>query len=216
MHGAVILAAGGHACVVYDAAVAAGMEIAGFVDAALPAGTTVVPGATVLGDEAWLGHAVQASLTCLNGLGANPDVSRRRELFLRWRERGAVFPPIVHPSAVIGRAGAIGAGTQVMAGVVLQPRVTLGQNVVVNTRASVDHDVRIGDHAFVAPGVIICGGVSIGSDAFIGAGAVLTPGVDIGAGAVIGAGAIVRHAVAAGARMYGETGPTRHDRTDRV
>lgn len=203
MNGAVILAAGGHARVVYDAALSAGVDVAGFVDAALPEGTVVLEQGRVLGTEAWL-STVGAHLPVLyNGLGANSDTARRQALFDRWVKLGARFPTLVHPSAVVGRECVLEAGAQVMAGVVMQPRVRLGVNVVVNTKASIDHDACVEAHAFIAPSVVLCGGVTIGAGAFIGAGAILAPGVRVGAGAVVGAGSVVRHPVPDGGRLLG-------------
>lgn len=199
---AVILAAGGHARVVYDAALSAGVDVLGFVDAALPVGTVVLAGGLVLGTEDWL-LTVDGPRMLYNGLGANPDITRRRALFDHWVGQGAVFPPLVHPSAVVGRECQVGDGAQVMAGVVLQARVRLGANAVVNTRAAVDHDATIGAHAFVAPGVVICGGVTVGEGAFLGAGVVIGPGVSVGAGAIIGAGTVVRKPVPDGFRLLG-------------
>jgi sugar O-acyltransferase (sialic acid O-acetyltransferase NeuD family) len=206
MSGAVILGAGGHARVVYDTALGAGVDVAGFVDAALPVDAVVLAEGRVLGSEAWLLTASSQAPLLYNGLGANPDTARRQALFERWVGRGARFPALVHPSAVVGRECAIEAGAQVMAGVVLQPRVRLGVNVVVNTRASVDHDVCIEAHAFIAPGVVLCGSVTVGTGAFIGAGAILVPGVRVGAGAVVGAGSVVRHPVPDGGRLLGRAG----------
>lgn len=209
--GATILAAGGHARVVYDAALAAGVAIAGFVDDAVPAGTVVLDQGRVLGTDDWLAASADGVWVLYNGLGANPDTARRQALYERWVSRGAVFPPLIHPSAVIGRECVLDSGVQVMAGVVLQPRVRIASNAVVNTRASIDHDVTIGPHAFIAPGVVVCGGVTVGAGAFVGAGAVLVPGVVIGAGAVVGAGTVVRHAVPAGARFVGAPGAVARD-----
>ena len=48
-----------------------------------------------------------------------------------------------------------------MAGVVIQSGSVIGDNVIVNTNASVDHDCRIGQHVHLAPGVVVCGNVCV-------------------------------------------------------
>ena len=90
-----------------------------------------------------------------------------------------------------------------MAGAVLQNRVRVGENVVINTRASVDHDVELSDHCVISPGAIISGSVKIGRGSFIGAGAVVIQGIEIGDNCVIGAGAVVRHNVKDSAIVVG-------------
>lgn len=90
-----------------------------------------------------------------------------------------------------------------MAGAVIQPDVTIGANVLINTRASVDHDCRIGDHAHLAPGTTLCGGVCVGHTTHIGAGATVIQGVQIGNRCLIGAGSLVLRDVADGKKAYG-------------
>jgi UDP-3-O-[3-hydroxymyristoyl] glucosamine N-acyltransferase len=55
----------------------------------------------------------------------------------------------------------------------------LGEGVIVNTRAVVEHDCEIGAGTHVAPGAIVLGGCRIGSCAMIGAGAVVLPGAAV-------------------------------------
>ena len=85
---------------------------------------------------------------------------------------------------MIGRQLKVQAGTQI------------GENVVVNTGALIDHDCIIGRHCFISPGVNMCGTVSVGSAAFIGAGATILPGVEVPSGCVIGAGSVVTRSLA--------------------
>ncbi len=61
----------------------------------------------------------------------------------------------------------------------------------------------LGDGAFLAPGVVLCGNVHVGDSAFVGAGAVVRERVNIGRNAVIGCGAAVVEDVAEYARVCG-------------
>ena len=65
------------------------------------------------------------------------------------------------------------------------------------------HGGRIGDHAYVSPGVIFSGEVTVEPGAFVGAGAVVLPRVTIGKGAVVAAGAVVTADVAPGTTVLG-------------
>jgi bifunctional N-acetylglucosamine-1-phosphate-uridyltransferase/glucosamine-1-phosphate-acetyltransferase GlmU-like protein len=93
-----------------------------------------------------------------------------------------------------------GEGTQLMAGVIVQPGTVIGENVLLNTRVTVDHHCRIGAHVHVAPGAILCGEVQLAERVFIGAGAILIQGVAVGASAQVAAGATVVRNIAAGTR----------------
>jgi sugar O-acyltransferase (sialic acid O-acetyltransferase NeuD family) len=106
-------------------------------------------------------------------------------------EAGFQLCTIIHPSAVICPDVRIGAGTVVFAGAVVQTGSQIGDNVVVNTCASIDHDCRIGDGAQLAPQVALGGRASIGGLSFVGIGATVINGIVIGRNCVIGAGAVV-------------------------
>jgi len=75
-----------------------------------------------------------------------------------------------------------------MAGVVIQPGCAIGENSIINTRAGVDHDCRIGHDVHVAPGATLCGTVTVEDGAFIGAGATVIQGLRVGARAVVECG----------------------------
>lgn len=186
----VVLGAGGHGAVVLGTLLDAGAEVKGLLDPGQEVGARVLD-TPVLGPDAWLAAMAPADVVLANGLGAVPGSQVRMRLYDAWRARGFGFPPLVHPSAVLGRDVRLAEGAQVMAGAVVQCRTYVGENVVVNTRASVDHDCHLAEHVFVGPGAVLCGDVYVGRGAFIGAGAVLLPGVEIGAGVVVGAGAVV-------------------------
>jgi UDP-perosamine 4-acetyltransferase len=97
----------------------------------------------------------------------------------------------------------LGEGVQIMAGTVVQPGSKIGDNTILNTRSSVDHDCEIGAHVHIAPGVTLSGGVRVHDDAHIGAGAVLIQGVEVGASSLVAAGSVVIHAVPANTRVAG-------------
>ena len=85
----------------------------------------------------------------------------------------------------------------------VQARAQVGANTIVNTRASVDHDSQLGDHAHIAPGATCSGGVRIGDNAHVGVGAVIIEDIDIGKAATIGAGAVVISDCPAGTTVTG-------------
>ena len=165
-----------------------------------------VLGVPVLGsDRAVLDHD-PGSVLLVNGLGSTRDTTHRRRLFDSFIARGYGFAGIVHPSAVLSTTVLLSEGIQIMAGAVVQPGTTLGENVIVNTRASVDHDCVIEAHVHVAPGATLSGGVTVRAGAHIGTGATVIEGITIGSQAVVGAGAVVLRDVPPDATVVGNPG----------
>jgi len=185
-----ILGAGGHGRVVLDTLLANGIQVTGILDAKAQLSGQLL-GVPVLGGDEYLDNVSSANSFLVNGLGANPKIFRRRNIFTVMKTRGFTFKSFKHLSAIVSSAISMGEGCQVMAGVVIQAGVTLEENVVINTRASIDHDCMISAHSFIAPGVTLCGNVTVASSAFIGAGAVVIPNIHIGENAIVGAGAVV-------------------------
>lgn len=103
------------------------------------------------------------------------------------------FTNAIHPSAIISSYASLGEGNMVLHGTIIQAQSRIGNHIIINTKAQVDHDCILGDYVHLAPGAILCGTVSVGEGAFIGAGAVVIPGKKIGAWATIGAGSVVIH-----------------------
>lgn len=101
------------------------------------------------------------------------------------------FVRIIHPAALVDGTVAVGGGTVVFAGAIVQPDTILGDHVIVNTGASIDHDCVLEAGVHVAPGARLAGNVTLGEAVLIGIGAVVIPGVTIGDGTTVGAGAAV-------------------------
>ncbi len=115
-----------------------------------------------------------------------------RELILSQLEtEGASIPILIHPSAVIGTNVDIGAGTVVMAGVVINCCSRIGKGCIINTGATIDHDNIIENYVHISPGVNTAGCVHIGKSTWIGIGAIISNNVKIISGCTIGAGAVV-------------------------
>jgi acetyltransferase EpsM len=106
------------------------------------------------------------------------------------------FFTAIHPNSTKDRTVAIGEGTVVMAGVVINANSIIGKHVILNTSAVIDHDCIIGDFSHISPNATLCGNVQIGEGTHVGAGAVIIPGVKIGKGCMVGAGAVVLRDVA--------------------
>jgi sugar O-acyltransferase (sialic acid O-acetyltransferase NeuD family) len=131
------------------------------------------------------------------------DNRQRRRLFDRLTAAGAVFTSVLHPRATVGVGASIGRGAVAFANVVVNSESSVGDNVILNTMCSVDHDTVVEAHVHLAPGARTAADVQIGQGAFIGMGAMICPGVRIGSWAVVGAGAVVTRDVADNATVVG-------------
>jgi len=90
-----------------------------------------------------------------------------------------------------------------MAGAILNPFAEVGNHCIVNTGASVDHDVKIGDFVHVAPYCTRCGEVEVGEGTWVWAGTTIIQGVRVGRNCFIGAGSVVVKDFPDGCLCYG-------------
>lgn len=96
-----------------------------------------------------------------------------------------------HPTAEIGYGVQLGSMIMLGAHSTVNPLAILGNGVIINTGAIVEHECTIGDFVHVAPGAVLAGNVTVGDQTFIGAGAVVKQGVKICNDVIIGAGSVV-------------------------
>lgn len=186
----VLLGAGGHARVVLDMLKACGGRLAAVVDPSERPAPIFADSLHIDDDAALSTYFGPEDCLLLNGLGMMPSSgpSRREVLFEHFAGAGYRFLTLIHPAAAVSPTARLDEGAQVMAGAVVQCDVRIGRGVIVNTKASVDHDCDIGNHVHIAPGAVLCGGVSVGAGAIVGAGAVLLPGATVARGEVAPAG----------------------------
>lgn len=202
MTGTVVVGAGGHAKVVAEALVASGVEVRGFVDPSMPAGTPVVHG-SVLGDDAWLAALPATERTVAVGVGATSSVAARRRIVESLESAGATVVGCRHPSSIVAASASVDPTAQILALSIVNPSATVGAHTVVYSAAVVEHDCTVGDFAYLSPRAVLCGGARVGDGAFVGAAATVLPGVSIGDGATVAAGAVVTDDVAPGATVVG-------------
>ena len=191
----VILGASGHARVILDAARCQGWNVKGFLDAAHPVGT-LVDGFPVLGDDTNLPQITDRTPDTRIILGIGDNNLRQQVARTTLRMSPSVrFATIVHPRATIAEDVLIGSGCFIAAGVTVNTGTRLGEHVVLNTNASVDHDCQIADFSFVGPNAALAGGVQVAAAAFVGIGASLIQCIKIGKNSVVGAGSVVLRSV---------------------
>jgi len=182
----VVYGASGHGKVVAEVALAQGLEVWGFIDDGVAAGTLVL-GLPVHGDFGWLVRERPPVVIAL-GVGLN---STRLKLAGRLTEAGFTLGTYVHPRAWVSPSARLGAGTVVMANAVVNAEAAIGAGVILNTGSIVEHDCTVGNFAHISPRATLGGGVSVGEGSQVGLGASVRPLARIGRNCVIGAGSVV-------------------------
>lgn len=116
----------------------------------------------------------------------------RERLAARAIAWGGTLHTVVAATARVGRFEVIlGAGLNVMDGVLISNETTIGEGSLINARAALHHNVLVGRYCEVSPGAQLLGHVQLGDYSQVGAGAIILPHVRIGKEAIIGAGAVV-------------------------
>ena len=164
---------------------------------------TLWRGLPILGNDDVLADYSPDEVNLINGIGPVVGRSARRDVYEKMRHRGFLFPPLIHPRAIVDEDVCLADGVQIMAGCVIQANCHIGANSLVNTSSSVDHDSNVGAHVHIAPGVTLCGNVTIGAGTFVAAGAIVAPGIIVGENAVVGAGVALVRDLSTGKTLLG-------------
>lgn len=199
----IVLGGGGHARVLIDALNKQAINILGVIEKNIALNGDTILGIPVIGDESTVLSFPANNILLVNGLGSVGKDTKRAQLFKKFKERGYTFLEVIHPSLVIAANVVLGEGVQIMAGSIIQTGSWIGDNTIINTRASVDHDCIIGEHVHIAPGVTLSGSVKVGAGVHIGTGSTVIQGISIGENSIIGAGSVVISDIPAGVTAVG-------------
>ena len=121
----------------------------------------------------------------------------RRDRFLEGKARGYNFASFIHPSCVID-ASEVGEHCFILAGTVIEPYTTIGNNAAIWGRTYIGHHSVIADHCFISGEVVIGATTRLGERCFLGIRSGTTPGTTIGDGCFVSAGAFVTKSIPPG------------------
>jgi sugar O-acyltransferase (sialic acid O-acetyltransferase NeuD family) len=214
----VIIGTGGHARVVIDLLHKLGRTVQAAVEVSPPTWDRHALEVPVKGDDAAVLAYDPNTVELALGIGmpsAEPvaGLGLRLAIAAHYAERGYRFPPLVHPSAIIGSECSIGDGAQIMAGAILQAGCSVGHFAIVNTGACVDHDCVLGVGCHIAPRATLGGSVKVGTETLVGIGATVRQGIVIGDRSLIGGGAMVVVNIDSGEQRAGVPARLRNFRT---
>lgn len=179
-----ILGANGHGRVVLSVLRSSAIEPLGFFDDAPEFSGSVVSGLPVLGCLEDFGRLSGAQAVI--GIG---DCKIRRMVASKLPD--TLWAVAIHAHSWVDPSCAVGPGSVVCAGGVVQIDAQIGAHCIVNTGATVDHDCQVGDFVHICPGVHLGGNVIVGDGAWLGIGSQVIQGIAIGKNVVVGAGATV-------------------------
>ncbi|MFN7874170.1 MAG: acetyltransferase [Pirellula sp.] len=201
-----VIGFGGHAKVVASALNALGKPISAFTCLAPSVESVRSMTCEILTDEALVAKYPPDKIDVVLGLGSvtpNLDDSLLQRVVRFYTSNGFQILGFVHPFAWVAPESMVHPSAQIHAGAVIQPGSTIDPFVIVNTKASIDHDCQIGEGTHIAPGVTISGNVKIGKGCHLGTGCTVIQGIEIGDGAMIAAGAVVTRDVPNGVWVKG-------------
>lgn len=190
-----LFGAGGHAAVVLDLCETLGIGVSGIYDD-ISSSLKNFPKYPFLGKICDLPQEFSGpSIIAIGNNQVRQKISKQFP-FCEWVS-------LVHPSAQIGTGVKIGRGAVIFAGSVVQARAKVGDHVIVNTSATVDHDCIIDDFAHIAPGCNLSGNVRIGEGSLMGVGSCSVPNMEIGEWSIVGAGGVVVSNIPPGSTAVG-------------
>lgn len=115
----------------------------------------------------------------------------RARVCAKCKQRGYELISYVCSKATTWNDLSVGENTFIFEDNVIQPFVTIGDDVVLWSGNHVGHHVSIGNHCFITSHVVISGGTVIGDRCFLGVNATIRDHITIAPGTVVGAGAII-------------------------
>ena len=114
-----------------------------------------------------------------------------------------LWATLIHPSANICDTSSIGAGSVIVAGVVVNGRSKIGLHCLINTNSSLNHDNILNDFSSTGPGVNTGGNVLIGKFCYIGIGTSIKHNIKINDNTIIGAQSYVNSNCEGDSLYYG-------------
>jgi sugar O-acyltransferase (sialic acid O-acetyltransferase NeuD family) len=116
---------------------------------------------------------------------------KRYELFLRLKEKGCLFPNIIHPHAIVEKSVLMGSGNVILAGANVGSSVILGNLNYINNNSLISHDCHFMDNIHIAPSAVLASSINIKSHVLIGMNTTLYYGIKIGESTTILNGLII-------------------------
>ena len=113
------------------------------------------------------------------------------------------FVNAIHPNSIIGKGLCIGVGNAIMAGVIIDPYVTIKNHCIININSSLGHFSIMEDFSSLSGAVMSGGYVHYKEYSAVSLGVILFDRLSVGKHSVIGAGSLVTKDIEDGILAYG-------------
>jgi sugar O-acyltransferase (sialic acid O-acetyltransferase NeuD family) len=115
----------------------------------------------------------------------------RTRLYLAAKEKGFAPASYISPHAFVWRNAKLGEHCFIFENNVIQPFVTIGDNVVLWSGNHIGHHSTVMDHCFISSHVVVSGFCRVGMNCFMGVNSTVANNLTIGNDCIVGAGALV-------------------------
>ena len=172
MNELLILGAGGHGKVIYEAAMLSGnFNKIGFLDDSYK--EEDITELNVIGKIEDYKKLLGKYKNAFVAIGNN---KKRIELINELLDLGYEVPAIIHPKAYLSSFSTIDKGTALLAGSVVNVNTKVGIGNIININATVDHDCILEDGCHVCSGAVVRSMVRLGNMITVDAGEVIKSG----------------------------------------
>lgn len=161
----VIIGAGGHGKVVYEAILSSGQfNVIGFIDSKIEVGTVVINNVKVIISQDNLMKAKDIADYFIVAIGNN----KIREKIYNEALKYLLPATIIHPNAFIEKSAILKNGVVCLANAVVSSDSIIEENTIVNVSVVVDHECKIGANVHLAIGTLV-GSNSVIADGYFSA-----------------------------------------------
>jgi len=129
------------------------------------------------------------------GFGVLTNREKRLRLYQELKLKGASFPNVIHPRAVIENSVNMGEGNVFLAGCNIGSFVKIGHLNYFNNGCLISHDCEIHDNSHFAPACVLGSSIVVENNCLIGMNSTIYYGIKISSGSVINNGVIVNNSI---------------------
>lgn len=132
-----------------------------------------------------------ATHSVIMAVGYNDLNRTRAAMFERLKAMGYRIETYIHPDARVYTGHAIGEGSVVLPGAVIEPHARVGANTMVWSNVTLAHHSSVDDHCWIAAGTVVSGQAKVQRNTFLGVGSTVVNAITVGEFNVVGAGALI-------------------------
>jgi len=201
--GYLIIGGGGHASALAEILLKQGKKLVGIVAPEIIAGQDIFKTIPHFKNDDDVLRFDKQEVMLVNGIGAMPRQNLRERLYHYYIQHGYQFATVIAESALVSEFAQLAHGVQVMNNAVINIGTRIGENSIINTSSTIDHDCTIGAQCHMAPGVTMSGQVTVDNNVHIGTGANIINNIVIERNVIISVGANVTKPVMKDSVVFG-------------